>query len=264
MPHELQPDEERRWLLRLVYSKCMDVHRHRKRSRCVVRDVDDSALEEEIEAAGPGLESELLESELIAVIRNRIESLPPRLRKVAALHLLQDKPYSEIADLLALTEVNVRKRMQEARTLLREPLRAYLDGDVRIQAPRQPAESGGNPGIDEPVPLRASGWSLEYLEKYMQHHPRSWKRRWELARRLREAGSLEKAAFHFREAASRQPRRTELWLDLGATLLRLGCGEEAQKAFEAALQRVRDEGSQARLREMIGRCREAGGGPGER
>ncbi len=209
MPQELQPDEARRWLLRLAFSKCMDIHRHRRRSRCVARVVDDPFLEEEIGAVGPGLESVLLAGELIVVARDRIQKLPPRLRTVAELHLLRDTPYSEIADLLSLTEVNVRKRMQEARALLREHLQAYLGGDVRIQAPRRLAAGGTSLTTDEPEPLRVSRWTLNSLEKYVQLHPRSWKRRWELAVRLRDAGSLNKAVFHFREAASRQPRRME-------------------------------------------------------
>ncbi len=256
MPHELQPDEARRWLLRLVYSKCMDIHRHRKRSRSVTRDTDDSSPEEEIEATGPGLESLLLAGELIAVIQDRIQALPARLRSVAELHLLRDIPYSEIADLLSLTEVNVRKRMQEARTLLREHLHAYLAGDGSIQVPRKPNESGDSPAIDQPEPLRVpiSGWSLESLEEYVQLHPRSWKRRWELALRLRDAGSLEKAAFHFREAVSRQPRRMELWSDLGTALLLLGRSEEAREAFETALGRARDEVSRARLLDLLAQC----------
>lgn len=258
MPQGLQPDGERRWLLRLVYSKCMDVHRHRKRSRVVAWAVDAPPLGEEIEAAGPDLETALLANELTAVVRDRIDSLPPRLRRVAELHLLQEIPYSEIADLLALTEVNVRKRMQNARTLLREPLQAYRGGDASIQAPRSTdrAERGGDTlASDEPKPPRISGWALETLEQYVLRHPRSWKRRWELALRLREAGSLEKAVFHFRESANRQPRRMELWSDLGTALLRLDRAEEARAAFQAALLRARDEGNRARLRELIAACR---------
>ncbi|HEX4963265.1 MAG TPA: RNA polymerase sigma factor [Thermoanaerobaculia bacterium] len=251
MPQELQPVEARRWLLRLVYSKCMDISRYRRRSPCLVRDNDDSP-KEEVEAAGPGHESVLLAGELISVTRDRIQSLPPRLRKVAELHLLGEVPYSEIADRLALTEVNVRKRMQEARAFLREHLQAYMEGDVRIQAPRTANQS--SPAINEPEPLRLSGWTLESLERYVQRHPRGWKKRWELALRLREAGFPEKAVFHFREAASRQPHRMELWSDLGTILLLLGCSTEAREAFEAALRRARDEVSRARLRDLIARC----------
>lgn len=252
MPQELQPDEARRWLLRLVYSKCMDIHRRRSRSRYVTWDVDAPSPEDEIEASGPGLESMLLASELIAVAQDRIQNLPPRLRKVAELHLLREIPYSELADLLSLTEVNVRKRMQEARALLREHLLSYMKGDTGIQAPGKP-EGMDSVKIEKLEPLRASGWTLEALEKYVQRHPRGWKKRWELALRLREAGSLEEAVFHFREAASRQPRRMELWLDLGTALLLLGRSEEAREAFEKALDRARDEVSRARLREMIAR-----------
>jgi tetratricopeptide (TPR) repeat protein len=204
----------------------------------------------------------LLAGELIAVARSRIRNLPPRLRTVAELHLLRDIPYSEIADLLSLTEVNVRKRMQEARALLREHLHAYLAGEGHVQAPRRPNEGGGSPAIDEPEPLRisGSGWTLEALEKYVLRHPRGWKKRWELALRLREAGSLEQAVFHFREAASRQPRRMELWSDLGTALLLLGRNAEAREAFEAALGRARDEVSRARLRDWIAKCRKSAGG----
>ena len=252
MPHGLQPVEARRWLLRLVYSKCMDIHRHRRRSPSVACNGDDPSPEEEIEASEPGHESVLLSGELIFVIRDRVRSLPPRLRKVAELHLLREMPYSEIADLLALTEVNVRKRMQEARAFLREHLQAYLEGDVRIQAPR--SLDAHSPAIDRPDPLRRSGWTLESLERYVQRHPRGWKKRWELALRLREAGSTDQALAHFREAAKRQPRRFEIWRDLGLTLLLLDRTEEAREAFEAALQWARDEVSRARLCELIARC----------
>ncbi len=124
MPPWLSPDEARRWLLRLVYTKCMDIHRHRRRFL---------EAEEENEAGGPGLEAALLESELIAFVRDRIQRLPLRLRSVAELHLLQDLSYSEIADRLSLTEANARKRMQNVRTLLREHLHAYRRGDVRCR-----------------------------------------------------------------------------------------------------------------------------------
>jgi RNA polymerase sigma-70 factor (ECF subfamily) len=254
MPQGMQPFEARRWLLRLVYSKCMDIRRYHRRTPCIARDAgDDPSPTEEIEDIGPGHESALLSGELLSVARDRIQSLPARLRQVAELHLLGEMPYSEIADLLALTDVNVRKRMQEARALLREHLQAYMAGDTRIQAPRTPHPSRSV--ASDPEPLRRSGWTLESLEKYVQRHPRGWKKRWELALRLREAGSLETAVLHLREAAGRQPRRMEPWLDLGTTLLLLDRRDEARDALEAALRRSRDAVIRARLRELIAGCR---------
>lgn len=253
MPQELQPLEARRWLLRLVYSKCMDIHRHRRRHPHIAVEEDLLSTQSESEV-GPGHESVLLTSELISVVRDRIQNLPPRLRKVAELHLLQEMPYCEVADLLALTEVNVRKRMQEARSLLREYLQAYLEGDVHIQAPRQSEEAGSSLASAEPEPLRMSAWTLESLEKYVQRHPRGWKKRWELALRLRETGFLEQAVLHLRLAAGRQPRRMEIWLELGKTLLLLNRHQEAREAFEVALSRMRDEASRTLLCDLIARC----------
>jgi RNA polymerase sigma factor (sigma-70 family) len=253
MPQELQPEEVRRWLLRLVYSKCMDIHRHRHRSRYVTWDVGNPSPENEIEAAGPGLESMLLTCELVAVAHDRIRRLPPRLRGVAELHLLRDEPYSEIADLLSLTEVNIRKRMQEARALLREHIHAYLAGDAGIQI-RNPDEDESSQNLHQPEPLQVSGWTLEALEKYVHRHPRSWKRRWELALRLHESGALDEAILHFREATSRQPRRMELWSDLGTALLLLNRNEEARAAFEAALGRAKDEADRTRLQDWMAQC----------
>jgi RNA polymerase sigma-70 factor (ECF subfamily) len=254
MPQELPPVDARRWLRRLVYSKCMDIHRHRRRSPYLAGEEDALSPYKEIEAAEPDHESMLLTGELISVVRDRIHQLPPRLRKVAELHLLREMPYGEIADRLALTEVNVRKRMQEIRPLLREHLQAYLRGDARIQAPRYSDDAGGNLASAEPEPLRPSAWTLESLEKYVQRHPRGWKKRWELALRLREAGALEQAVLHLRQAASRQPRRMEIWLDLGKTLLLLNRKEEAREALEAALYRLRDEAHRDLLCDLIARC----------
>jgi RNA polymerase sigma factor (sigma-70 family) len=258
MPRQLPPEEARRWLLRLVYSKCMDIHRHRRRSACVDWEEGDSPREG-AEAVGPDHESVLLADELLAVIQERIHNLPPRLRMIAELHLLREIPYSEIADLLVLTKVNVRKRMQEARSFLREDLQAYLKGDTRIRSPRKANEASGSLAMAEPEPLRISSWTMESLERYVQKHPRGWKKRWELALRLREAGSLEQAVFHFRQAASRQSRRMEIWLDLGQTLLLLGRGDEAREVFEAALCGTRDESSRTRLRALVARCRSTEG-----
>jgi RNA polymerase sigma-70 factor (ECF subfamily) len=251
IPRDLRSEEARGWLLRLVYTRCMDIHRQRRRARVVAREVDNPSLDEEIAAAEPSHESALLDGELAAMARELIRRLPVRLRTVAELHLLREMKYPEIADALAITEVNVRKRMQHARSVLREDLQSYLAGDSKVRAPREPDAGAGSPPCVEPTLLRGSRWSVAALRKYVDLHPRGWKKRWELALQLREEGALEEAAFHLRRAAGRQPRRIELWIELAATLHLLGRSGEAGEALREACLWVHDEAGRGRLRDLI-------------
>ncbi|HSG41335.1 MAG TPA: sigma-70 family RNA polymerase sigma factor [Thermoanaerobaculia bacterium] len=251
MPQDLVPSEARGWLLRLVYSKCMDIHRQRRRARYVTREADDPPLEEEVADGEPSFETTLLEEELTAFVKGCVRRLPPRLRSVAELHLLREMRYPEIADALALSEVNVRKRMQHARVLLRERLQAYLAGEPGVQADGPPDEDEAAPPVVEPQIPRSERWSVEALRRYINRHPRGWKKRWELGLRLRQEGVLEEAAFHLREAAVRQPRRLEIWMELGTIWRDLGRYAEAREVFATALCRAHDEVSRIRLRRLM-------------
>lgn len=127
----------RYWLLRLTYNRCMDLYRARKRSRSIVEDLETLPSESaEVAARGASLEQELLDNERAALLRDCIDRLPPRLRSVMELHLGAEMQYPEIAAALEITEVNVRKRMQQARALLREGLGEYLAGGASPRSPR--------------------------------------------------------------------------------------------------------------------------------
>ena len=62
-------------------------------------------------------------------LQHAIAHLPPRLREPFVLRVVEGVPCREIAQQLALTPANVRKRVQHARTLLRAELYAYLSSD---------------------------------------------------------------------------------------------------------------------------------------
>ena len=62
-------------------------------------------------------------------MRSRINALPPRLREPVFLYFFQDMRQREIATHLNLTAVNVRKRLQHARDLLRIQITPYLRGE---------------------------------------------------------------------------------------------------------------------------------------
>jgi RNA polymerase sigma factor (sigma-70 family) len=248
LPGDLHPEAALPWLLRLVYSKCMDIHRERKR-HLFMGDLDISSLPE---LAEPGsLESSLLDSELASFVRGCIAEMPPRLRSVAEPYLLRDLRYAEIAIQLEITEVNVRKRMQEARSYLRECLGDYLQGQSGKPTPRERREAP-QPAAS---PRKRARPSLAALREYVRRHPRGWKRRQELALRLREEGSLEEAIQHLRLALERQPGQSTLWRDLGRTLHALGRTGEAIAAYEEALRRARGSEALDTIRRELDVCR---------
>jgi hypothetical protein len=69
---------------------------------------------------------DLLLGELRASICQSIDSLPVRLREVSRRFFLEDNGYEGIAEDLGISNANVRKRIQEARLLLRQVLSPYL------------------------------------------------------------------------------------------------------------------------------------------
>lgn len=114
------------WLIKLTYNLCMDIHRERKRQLWGVNSVEDidnwpaSSIIQSPEQA-------LLSGEMYYHINSAIDSLPNNLREPFNLRFFEQMPYQEIATVLTLSTVNVRKRIQKARAILRERLSDYRD-----------------------------------------------------------------------------------------------------------------------------------------
>lgn len=156
--------EPKAWLIRLTYHVCMDLHREQSRERA--RHAQES---EGRRAPGPAWsedfatpEQALLRREMAEVVRASVRSLPDRLREVAEPLLFEEASYGEIADRLAITGVALRKRVQQAREILRHRLAAYAAGrGPTITRDSQPGESSmthdASPspkplGLDSPGP----------------------------------------------------------------------------------------------------------------
>jgi RNA polymerase sigma-70 factor (ECF subfamily) len=118
----------RSWLLTVADTTCIDLHRERQRRR-------EDSLEELFETEGDGaVEAEpaadddpehlLLRKELEAIAGGAIESLPARLR-VAIVAFVRTNRHREVACALGITDGNARKRVQEARAILRRQLGEY-------------------------------------------------------------------------------------------------------------------------------------------
>ena len=71
-------------------------------------------------------EERCIATEIGTLIANAIGQLPPLLRVAAQLRFVDEVPYPEMAERLAITTENARKRVQQARRILREHLMQQL------------------------------------------------------------------------------------------------------------------------------------------
>jgi RNA polymerase sigma factor for flagellar operon FliA len=85
--------------------------------------------------AGP--EDLLLQREQIGYLYNAIEALPERLRLVVTRYFLEERPMSEIAEELSVTESRISQLRAEALSLLRDGLNSQLD-PAMIATPNRP------------------------------------------------------------------------------------------------------------------------------
>lgn len=116
------------WFSRIVHNQCINLHRTRTRQDAMVRRV--ATLSQR--AAGDGgtvqesVEATALRQELCQVIQQALAHLPLRLREPVQCYFYEGLPCPVIAHRLHLTPAAVRKRLQQARTLLRGYLQPYM------------------------------------------------------------------------------------------------------------------------------------------
>ncbi|MFB8787306.1 MAG: RNA polymerase sigma factor [Potamolinea sp.] len=116
------------WLTRLTHNLCVDMHRERNRGPKGMESMENISVTEDEEVASniESPESAMLRREMCKYIDGAIEDLPPRLREPFILRCCQEMPYRDIAKQLDISEVNVRKRIQQARQILQKQLNKYL------------------------------------------------------------------------------------------------------------------------------------------
>ncbi len=127
----------RSWLNRLIRNLCIDIQRERLRRRRASERMQDSPsfCDHLVSQYPEDPEKEALRSELRSLIDRAIHSLPRRLREPCILRFYAEAPYRDIAEQMTLTSANVRKRVQQARQILRAELCEYLDCQYRTTCP---------------------------------------------------------------------------------------------------------------------------------
>lgn len=118
------------WLAQLTHNLCMDMHRERSREANNIESLEAIAVAEDkyVSSNISSPESAILSRERDGYIRRAIDSLPNRLHTPFILRYYQEMSYQEIAQQLALSNENVRKRVQQARTILKKRLYHYFSG----------------------------------------------------------------------------------------------------------------------------------------
>lgn len=123
LPPSDKLENAKAWLVRVVCNTSIDLLRRRNREwdlRAVPQEdePDGSDLERQ-QAPGPNPEERYLQRERMRQLCRSLRTLPRHLRRPLLQHTVRGLSYAQMAKRSKLTEVNLRKRVQDARQLLR-------------------------------------------------------------------------------------------------------------------------------------------------
>jgi len=261
-------DHAKAWLLTVARNACVDLFRERRSRREISLDTEVGNLEEESVLGSVGLTAGPEDSYFAREQRLRLlaclRQLPFRLRRPAELYFVHEFPYRDVARHLEISEVSVRKRIQQARDVLRRA----VAGPPHEAAPPEKEEEPGEAArlslfaavveTDDGIvrdaatalPLRrpATARQMAALQQYTRTHPRGWRKRFELGRALVSVGAWREAVPHYRYALAKQPFPVQPWLELGAILTALGRGNEAAAVYAEGATRTSRDADRAQLR----------------
>ncbi|PON14601.1 RNA polymerase sigma factor [Candidatus Entotheonella serta] len=131
------------WLIRVTHNLCVDMQRKRTRQPTAIEHLDELHVPSR-EAFGSPLgspETLMIRQEIWDCLQRSLADLPPHLRESLQLRLEQEKAYPEIAAQLAISNANVRKRVQMARHLLRKRFYRHVYGRP-LSLAKVPADRG--------------------------------------------------------------------------------------------------------------------------
>jgi RNA polymerase sigma-70 factor (ECF subfamily) len=123
------------WLTRLTCNVCLDIKKERCRGSRKSEALDDRVLARREASLPDALSPEdvVLIAQIGDGIRSAIDELPAPLRVVAELRFVQELGYDVIAEYVSITEANARKRVQQARELLRPRLSRFTGPSLRVK-----------------------------------------------------------------------------------------------------------------------------------
>jgi len=110
------------WIFRLASNACLDFLRRREVRRTDAVDPGDMV---EQSATGPSVEDRAETSAAVRELDRVLETLSPEQRIAWLLYEIEDQSYTEIADVLGVTEGSVRGRIHRARLAIVEGMKGW-------------------------------------------------------------------------------------------------------------------------------------------
>ncbi len=116
---DLESDETKRYIIRLIQNTAIDIYRKNKRDSEHLQVLDGQG--EQVSAhLVPDTDMVVLEMYDRQRVKELLDSLPEKLKQVMLLRCVQELSVRETAAVLQIKEAAVRKRYERARTLLKE------------------------------------------------------------------------------------------------------------------------------------------------
>ncbi len=234
------------WALRLTENVCIDILRRQRR---LVRYDDlpelrsESHVDDDFFVMESGESYDSGESALNDVFL-LVNSLPLRLREPFLLRFILSEPYRRIAGRLGITEENARKRIQEARSVLRLQYGARISGLLASSLPeRETARESqvtarireyvlsilgdGEPEVDVP---RATGWIVNTP-------PCNGTENEVLVFLPLKAGRQEKRLVSLLKYIAKHPGGWKISLELAQIFYAVGIWDKAEREFRLVLKK---------------------------
>ncbi|MBI5362528.1 MAG: sigma-70 family RNA polymerase sigma factor [Planctomycetes bacterium] len=126
------------WLLRIAHHLAIDHRRAQGRPhRAASFSGLEPALVEALVERGPRPGDAAQENELVRRLADALDRLPPKLKAVLVLRVVEEREYDEVAAILGVKAATARTQVMQARKLLVRWLAPWLD-----EAPDEAAERG--------------------------------------------------------------------------------------------------------------------------
>lgn len=130
------------WLFRITMNMCVDFARHKHTQPQTQSIVDEEENERQVPDTAPTPEEHLENRELGRELAAALEEISEEHRRIVLLRDVSGMSYTEIADVLEISEGTVKSRLSRARITLRKVL--LKRGNLFLSAASNPSKGGGD------------------------------------------------------------------------------------------------------------------------